>query len=127
MSRSMPDRNYFIAISVGLIVLFAIILLAQICRAEEIDVPKLCNAIYKAEGGASATWLYGIRSVKYNDAAEAEQICLNSIRNNIKRWEKAGKPDDFITYMGKRYCPPTAHSKNVHWVKNTTYFYNKEA
>ena len=50
-------------------ILIAIVILtcwALIAWADEIDVEKLANAIYKSEGGAKATYLYGIRSVKYD-------------------------------------------------------------
>jgi len=115
-------------IIVVLIVLFLVFLIARcdIAKAEEIDKIRLCNAIFKAEGGYKATYLYGIKSVKYKDEKEARRICLNSIRNNIKRWEKAGKPEDFITFMGRRYCPPI-NPKNSNWVRNVKYFYGKKS
>ena len=86
---------------------------------------QIVEAIYKAEGGNKATWLYGIRSVSYDTPQEARRICFNSVRNNRKRWIKAGKPESFIVFMGRRYCPPKAHAKNSNWVRNVTYFLNR--
>ena len=83
---------------------------------------QIVKAIYLAEGGSKATWLYGIRSIPYKDAAEARQICFNSVRNGRKRWIEAGKPYDLITFIGLRYCPPKAHPLNSNWVKNVRYF-----
>jgi hypothetical protein len=41
------------------------------------------------------------------------------------RWVKAGRPGDFITHMGARYCPPEDHPLNRHWAKNVTTYYLK--
>jgi len=88
---------------------------------------EIVNAIYKAEGGNKATYLYGIRSIDTKGNKEyARQICLNSVRNGRARWEKAGKPYDLIIYIGLRYCPPTAHKLNSNWVRNVKYFLTKE-
>lgn len=85
---------------------------------------QIANAIYKTEN--STKYPYGIRSIDTNgNEAYARKLCLNSIRNARKRWIEAGKPEDFITHMGKRYCPPTAHPKNVNWVRLVKYFLQK--
>ena len=68
MNRSMPDRNYFIVISVGLIVLFAIILFAQICRAGEINMSIIAqiessNNPLAYNAHSKATGLYQITPV----------------------------------------------------------------
>lgn len=97
---------------------------------EHYDNDRLCNAIYKAEGGDKAQYLYGIRSVHYEDAAEARRICLNTIRNNKVRFYKQDKYTDYIDFLGSRYCPvgcDNDNGSNKHWIKNVNYFYNKEA
>ena len=92
------------------------------------DVPDeiIADAIYIAEGGVKASVPYGILSVKVKDEADARRICLNTIRNTKKRWEKAGKPDDFVIFLGKRYAPIGARndSKNLNqnWAKNVKFF-----
>ena len=92
---------------------------------EEIDVNRMVNAIWRAEGAEKATYAYGIKSVKYDTLAEARKICENSVRNNIKRWEKAGKPDDFISYMGRRFCPAEIHPLNRFWSRNVRKIYKE--
>jgi len=49
--------------------------------------------------------------------------CAATIKKNYKRWKDAGCPDDFITFLGGRYCPilseiddPRGLSKN--WITN---------
>ena len=86
---------------------------------------EIATAIWYAEGADLATYPYGIRSVKCEGLTECRQVCLNSIRNARKRWIKAGKPEDFIVFMGRRYCPPKAHPKNSNWVRLVKYFLEK--
>jgi len=107
---------------------FIIMVLTYNCFGDEIDDIKLCNAIFKAEGGYKATYLYGIRSIKYKDEAEARQICLNTIRNNRKRYAKYGhkKYDTYLEFLASRYCPVGAINDptglNKHWLKNVKFF-----
>jgi len=90
---------------------------------------QLADAIYRAEGGAKAQYLYGIRSVHYADEAEARKICLNTIRNQRHRHGQGACPDsvrgsshDYLTCLWHRYCPPSAHELNRHWLKNVKHF-----
>jgi hypothetical protein len=88
------------------------------------DVNAIANAIYRAEGGTATEYPYGIRSIDtHGDKVYARKICLNSIRNAEKRWIKAGKPEDFIVFIGRRYSPPNI---NPNWVKLVKYFIKKE-
>lgn len=97
-----------------------------LAMAEDIDFNLYVDAIYKAEGGAKAQYLYGIRSIKYDTPEEARKICYNSVKNNYKRWEKAGREGDFVEFMSRRYCPIGAKNDpkgvNKNWVKNVKYF-----
>lgn len=45
-----------------------------------------------------------------------------SIIKSRVRWAKAGKPDDFITFMGARYCPPEDHPLNANWASNVRFW-----
>jgi len=93
-------------------------------RAEYSD-EQIVNAIYKAEGGAKATYAYGIRSVKYSSKEEARRICFNTVRNNKKRFAKQTKYTDFIEFLGSRYCPvgcDNDRGTNKYWVKNVRNF-----
>jgi hypothetical protein len=47
-----------------------------------------------------------------------------TIVKNRARWEKAGKPGDFITFLGKRYAPKGVKNDpdklNKNWIKNVS-------
>ena len=87
---------------------------------------EIVDSIYAIEGGAKADFLYGIRSVQYQDAAEARRICLRTIRNNRKRYADYGYKQypDFLAFLQSRYCPTKgklskAEKKlNGHWLPN---------
>ena len=95
-------------------------------------IESIANAIYKAEN--SVKYPYGVRSINtHGDKDYARKICLNSIKNNYKRWIKAGKLEDFISFMARRYCPIqgkdlTNDEKklNMYWVDNVKFFLKKE-
>lgn len=83
------------------------------------DDEQLAQAIYLAEGGKMTKYPYGIKSIDtHGDEKLAKRICLNTIRNSRKRWEKAGMPGDEIHFLALRYCPPSAHLLNRNWEKN---------
>ena len=92
---------------------------------------QIVNAIYLAEGGDQATYLYGIRSVSYDTPAEARRICYNTVRNNRERYADYGniKHRTFLEFLASRYCPVGADNDprglNKHWLKNVKYFLNK--
>ena len=117
-----PPQKFF---SIVLLIAFLVLLCVLIAQASEYTDEQIVNAIYRAEGGQKAPFAYGIRSIPYRDIKDARQICLNSVRNGRKRWIKAGRPYDLITFIGMRYCPPKAHPLNSNWVKNVKYFLNK--
>ena len=105
--------------------LIATILLIIFCQSlghtAEVDVIRLCNAIGRAEN--SVKYPYGIKSINtHGDKVYAKKICINSIKNAHKRWIKAGMPEDFIVFMGRRFSPPAS---NPNWVRLVTYFYNQ--
>ena len=83
---------------------------AWICLASEIPTAlaeRIVDAIYVAEGGARAKVPYGILSVPVKDATEARRVCLNTVRNNWRRWGAAGRPGEYLTFLARRYCPPS--------------------
>lgn len=116
-----------LAVVVGITLLWC-----AVGHAEEvIDPERLADAIYKAEGGKLAKVPYGILSVKVKDEAEARRVCLNTIRNNMARWQWArqnGDQRDYIQFLGDRYCPTTGATNdpsglNKNWVKNVKSLY----
>lgn len=93
---------------------------------------EICDAIFRAEGSYKATYLYGIRSMKYKDEADARQICLNTIRNNRRRFAEYGHKQysTYLEFLASRYCPVGAKNDpsnlNVNWLRNVKYFLNKQ-
>jgi len=109
--------------------ILAMCLLALPAQAapKPINAERLVDAIYRAEGGDKSHHPYGILSVKVRNKAEARRVCLNTVRNNYRRWKKAGAKGDFICYLGNVYAPPNVSNDpsglNRHWVKNVSFYY----
>lgn len=80
--------------------------------ANEIPVDKIVNAIYIIEGGTRARKPFGVLSVPCKDYADCRKICRNTVRNNYKRWERAGRPGDYLEFLAARYCPVGAENDN---------------
>jgi hypothetical protein len=113
-------------IAIGIVTLITILICSN---AHALEIDKLANAIYKAEGGENTRHPYGILA-KYKTTTP-RQACINTINSNLKRFNKDSFTDyEFIEYMSKSYCPigakndPTGLNKN--WVKNVWYFYKQE-
>jgi len=97
------------------------------CRG---DLFFVLLAIRKAENGRKGLE-FGIMHPR------AKNTCLDTqagwaaatVVKNYKRWLKSDKRYDFITFLGRRYCPvgaandPTGLNKN--WIKNVKYWYRK--
>ena len=88
---------------------------------------QIADAIYKAEN--SKHFPYGIKSVNtFGNENVARKICLNTIRNNRVRFARQNKYNDFIEFLGSRYCPTTIKSEyhlNKNWVSNVKYYLSK--
>ncbi len=80
---------------------------------------RVVAAIWKIEGGNKTKYPYGIKSIKTNNPKLA---CEQTVRNNWIRWQKAGKTNDFIQFLGARYAPIGApddpRNLNSNWIKN---------
>jgi hypothetical protein len=106
-------------------------LLTSVTKAEELNIPKLADCIYKTEG-VNSKYPYGIKIAipyeknkykKYSKQA-AYIICCKTIRNNYNKWNSSSKKEDFITALGNTYCPPSCDKAgNTKWIKNVRYFY----
>ena len=82
---------------------------------------KVVDAIYLAEGGKSAKKPFGILSVPCDGYTDCRKIAYNTVRNNWKRWENAGNPGDYLSFLASRYCPVGAENDNgtnKYWLKN---------
>lgn len=92
---------------------------------------KIVNSIYLAEGGSKTKYPFGIKSIQTNGNKEfARRICSNTVENNWIRWQKAGKTNDFIEFLGNRYCPVSdkndTNGLNKNWKKNVQANLNKK-
>lgn len=79
---------------------------------------RLADAIYIAEGADRAVKPYGILSVPCNSHQDCRQICLNTIKNNHKRWLRDSKGMTYLEYLAHRYAPVGANDLNRHWLSN---------
>ena len=108
-----------------LIIVSSILLCAggvRVKAAAPVDVDRMVEAIRVAEG-IHSRHPYGVLSVKVNSEAEAKAVCRNSVTNNIRRWEKAGKPGSFVEFMASRWCPASADPVgHENWIKNVNKF-----
>lgn len=107
-----------------------ILLLCLICYSAcySYTDAEIADAIYKAEGGAKAKKAFGILSVKCEGYNECRQVCLNTIRNNRKRYKEYGykKYKTYLEFLASRYAPVGAENDprglNRNWLKNVKYF-----
>ena len=99
---------------------------AEICKeASGYTCEQIVNAIYIAEGAEKTKYPYGIKSVPCNGHDECRRICFNTVRNNVRRWRTAvekGDTRDYLTFLWHRYCPPSEHTLNNHWLKNVSFW-----
>ena len=109
-----------------LVISFAISGCSQTPAWAGVNVDKLADAIYWAEGGAKTSHPYGI--LAHYKHTTPRQACKNSILSGIKR----AKSDDYrviISEIGRVYCPIGASNDkqglNLHWVGNVTRLYEK--
>lgn len=103
-----------------------ILLLLSACPAHALTIGNytdedIAQAIYYAEGGAMAKKPFGILSVPCEGYDECKQICINSIRNQYRRWQANPQGKDYLTSLADRYCPIGAENDNgtnKYWLKN---------
>jgi len=87
-------------------------------------------AIRKAENGPPGLE-FGIMHPKARNTdldTQAGWAAATVVKNRI-RWEKAGKKEDYITFLGRKYCPVGAENDpsglNKNWIRNVNYWINK--
>ena len=127
-SLSCPDLLKFCTIAgIGLILVLFLCFISLAHAAEEYSNERIVNAIYLAEGGKKAISPFGILSVKCEGYDACRLICLNTIRNNRKRYADYGykQYDTFLEFLWHRYAPPEAHPLNKNWLRNVRYFLEK--
>ena len=94
------------------------------------DINRLVNAIYWAEGGINAKKSYGILSIPCKTEQDCRQICFNTVKNNITRYESYGHKDysNYIQFLASRYAPEGSDNDpdglNYNWTTNVRWFLN---
>lgn len=95
-------------------------------------INRVVEAIYKAEGGEKAVKPFGILSIPCDGYDHCRRICVNTVRNNIKRYYDYGHKDfdSYIEFLGSRYAPTKNASNdpqglNKNWISNVNYFLTK--
>lgn len=76
-----------------------------------------------------AGWLLSapIKGETYAERKEyAKKICLNTVRNQKRRWESGGRVGAYLESLAKRYAPVGAENDpdglNRHWLHNVRFF-----
>lgn len=98
-------------------VIIMILLIASIASAEAFNNNRIADAIYWSEGDTKAHHPFGIESVSCDGYKDCRTVCLNTIRNNVKRWYRSTE-GDFLKFLAKRYCPYNWQE----WLKNVKYY-----
>ena len=130
MTKEVNMYTWRYVLAVTIFTIFATLISATCFAYTDVQI---ADAIYLAEGGAKAKVPYGILSVKVKDEAEARQVCLNTIRNNRKRYADYGHKQyaTYLEFLASRYCPIGAGNDpkglNQNWLKNVKYFLEKGA
>lgn len=82
-------------------------------------INTFADIVYRIEGGKKAKKPYGILSIPVKDEQSARKVCINSIKNNYKRWTTAGRTNCFIDFFVNRWCPSSSDfSGNKNWKSN---------
>lgn len=82
-------------------------------------VPFFNPAIKRAEGNKNN---FGVLSEKISSPDDANKILNKSIKNNYRRWAKAGNPGTFVDFLRDRWAPIGVKNDpknlNVNWNNN---------
>lgn len=93
------------------------LMLVSTGNADNVDI--IVEAIGKIEN--SEKYPYGIKSIDTGGNKEvARKICRNTVLNNMRRFKKQSKYNDYFEFLGSRYCPVQGDKTglNKNWVKN---------
>ena len=93
------------------------------CRAKL--APIVAAIRYSENGGAGRE--YGILHHRVKPTYRSQAgWCAATVQKNYDRWVKAGSKGEFITFLGKRYCPVGADNDpnglNKHWIGNVKHY-----
>lgn len=83
------------------------------------ELVRKAEIVRKVEGNR----FYGVKSIKVTNELQAFRITTNSICRSHARWEKAGRPGEFVDFFAARWCPAASDpTGNRNWRKNARYF-----
>lgn len=128
-NSNLPGPWFILAVLAACVLILAIMM--GTAHAEDWTDEAVVEAIYKAEGGPKAVKPFGILSVPCDGYDSCRRICLNTVRNNRKRFAKQSLFTDYLEFLASRYAPigaendPTNLNKN--WLKNVRYFLERGA
>lgn len=134
-SNSITRIGFIWAVMAFLGVVIGIMVVCQGCAYSQtiqgIDVDRLANAIYIAEGGSLTNHPYGILA-KYKHTTP-RQACINTIKHKLRDFNREIITQlderEFIAYLGQTYCPVGASNDpgglNLNWVGNVIELYEK--
>ena len=92
---------------------------------------RIASAIYHAEGGARTRYPFGILNKSCEGYAQCRYMCREIVRVHWLRWQRAGNPGDFLSYLQSRYAPTVnatndPHGLNSNWKRNVSYYMEVE-
>ena len=105
------------------IIFIILLILFSNISAHAVDVNRLADAIYIAEGGTKTSHPYGILQ-KFKHTSP-RQACINTTNHALRDF----KGGDFISFLGSRYAPigcDTDNGTNQYWIKNVKYYYERK-
>src|SRR3990167_6591805 len=100
-----------------------------VARADQvpINLDRLADSVWKAEGGEKASVPYGLIYSGWckQEPGWCRYYASEIVSIKYAQWVRHGRPGEFIDYLGASYCPPSAHPLNAHWTRNVKRFYKK--
>lgn len=89
-----------------------------------LDIDRLVDAIYVAEGGSEASVPYGLIYSDWciQEAGWCEYYAKEIVRVHLRRCT-AG--EDEIECVGRQYAPVSHDPINENWVRNVRYWYER--
>ena len=97
------------------------------CYGENLDENKLCEAIYRSEGGDRTNYPYGIKSVSCATKMECKAVCIKTMRHYKKDFARHGGHGvkNFIKYASFRYVGLRDRTREA-WEKNVNFYCKKQ-
>lgn len=108
-----------------LIICLSLLFIGNAFSCEYTD-EEICQSIYIIEGGEKTNFPYGIKSVSCNGKEECKKICLNTVRNNRKRFSDYGYREykTYLEFLASRYCPKGEYLCE-NWLGNLKFYLKK--